>query len=129
MIPATIGPAALGTRARTSCMKRTRQRYQAAPWKAAWIAFTRSARASLITSSTPDRPRFLRPRKKSVQNGSDSVSPTWKPSTCRRPAASTPITTTTAWETTRLLTPALQEIASTNPTGTPPPRAHAVGTR
>jgi len=43
-----------------------------------------------------------------VQNSLDSLSPTLEPSTSRRPSALTPLAITTAWETTRPLTRALQ---------------------
>ncbi len=62
------------------------------------MARTRPACASLMTSCTPPRPRRFRSRKNSVQNGSDSVSPTWNPSTCRCPSAATPTAITIAWD-------------------------------
>lgn len=45
--------------------------------------------ASEIISSVPCRPRALRPRRKLVQNAPDSLSPTSKPRTSRRPSADT----------------------------------------
>ena len=43
-----------------------------------------------------------------------SVSPTSKPNTSRRPSADTPVAMTTAWDTTRRLTRAVQYVASKN---------------
>ena len=43
-----------------------------------------------------------------VQNAPSSESPTSKPSTSRRPSAVTPVAITTAWDTTRRFTLALQ---------------------
>ena len=50
----------------------------------------------------------LQPRRNAVQNAPSSESPTSKPRTSRRPSAVTPVATTTAWDTTRRLTRALQ---------------------
>src|SRR5699024_5029382 len=51
------------------------------------------------------------------QNGSDSVSPTWNPSTSLRPSDATPQAITIACETTLRPTRALQYVASTNTYG------------
>ena len=56
---------------------------------------------SEITSWTPVRPRSRSPPRNSAQNASVSLSPTWQPSTSRRPSADTPVAMTTAWDTTR----------------------------
>jgi hypothetical protein len=77
-------------------MKWTLQRCQLAPAKTVSIAEIRPVCASEMTSFTPPSPRAFRLRRKLVQNGCDSVSPTSKPSTSRRPSAATPIATTTA---------------------------------
>ena len=89
-------------------MKCTRQRCQAAPISTDPIAAFRPAWASEMTSCTPPSPRAFRPRRNAVQNAPSSLSPTSKPSTSRRPSAVTPVAITTAWETTRRLTRALQ---------------------
>ena len=56
----------------------------------------------------PCRPRPRRSRRNSVQNASVSLSPTAQPRTSRCPSARTPVAITTAWDTTRPLTRALQ---------------------
>ena len=61
-----------------------------------------------MTSWTPPSPRAFRPRRNAVQNAPSSLSPTSKPKTSRRPSAVTPVAITTAWETTRRFTLALQ---------------------
>lgn len=90
----------------------TRHRCHAAPWNTVSIAAISPVCASEMTSFTPPRPRALSERRKLVQNGCNSVSPTSKPRTSRRPSSATPIATTTAWETTRRPTLALQYVAS-----------------
>jgi hypothetical protein len=64
--------------------------------------------ASEMTSCTPVRPRALSERRNAVQNAPSSLSPTAKPSTSRQPSPRTPVATTTAWDTTRRFTRALQ---------------------
>ena len=105
---ATISWLPFGTTASTLRMKWTRQRCQAAPSSTEAIADFRPVWASLITSWTPARPRAFRPRRNAVQNAPSSLSPTSKPSTSRRPSAVTPVAITTAWDTTRRFTRALQ---------------------
>jgi len=70
-----------------------------------------------MTSCTPDRPRSRSERRNSVQNTSVSLSPTSLPRTSRRPSADTPVAITTARETTRPPTRALQYVASRNTYG------------
>ena len=89
-------------------MKWTRQRCQAAPISTDSMAFFRPVWASLITSWIPASPRAFRPRRNAVQNAPSSLSPTSNPRTSRRPSAVTPVAITTAWDTTRRLTRALQ---------------------
>jgi hypothetical protein len=64
--------------------------------------------ASEMTSCTPPRPRALSERRNAVQNAPSSLSPTANPSTSRQPSARTPVAITTACDTTRWLTRALQ---------------------
>jgi hypothetical protein len=52
--------------------------------------------------------RALSERRNAVQKAPSSESPTAKPSTSRCPSAATPVAMTTAWETTRRSTRALQ---------------------
>jgi hypothetical protein len=80
--------------------------------------------ASEVTSCTPCRPRAFSERRKAVQNGPDSLSPTSNPTTSRRPSVLIPVAITTAWAVTRLPRPrrsppvrALQNVASTNTYG------------
>ena len=61
-----------------------------------------------MTSCTPASPRAFRLRRNAVQNAPFSLSPTANPRTSRRPSPHTPVATTTAWETTRRFTLALQ---------------------
>src|SRR3546814_2617246 len=72
----------------------------------------RHTRCALVTGvqtcALPIWPRAFKERRNVVQNGCDSVSPTSKPRTFLRPSAATPTATTTAWETTRRPTRALQ---------------------
>ena len=68
--------------------------------------------ASEMTSCTPPSPRAFNDRRNPVQKAPSSLSPTAKPSTSRRPSAATPVAITTAWETTRRFTRALQYVAS-----------------
>ena len=89
-------------------MKWTRHRCHAAPSSTEAIAAFRPVWASEMTSWTPARPRAFSPRRNAVQNAPSSLSPTSKPSTSRRPSAVTPVAITTAWDTTRRLTRALQ---------------------
>ena len=56
----------------------------------------------------PGQPTRLQATEKAVQKAPSSLSPTAKPRTSRRPSPHTPVATTTAWETTRRLTRALQ---------------------
>src|SRR5690606_4105635 len=106
-----------GTFERTLRMKWTGQRCQLAPANTVSIAEISPVCASLMTSFTPPSPRALSERRKLVQNGCDSVSPTSNPRTSRRPSAATPIATTTAWETTRRPTLALQYVEARNTYG------------
>ena len=108
IVVATIAEEALGTRVSTLRMKWTRQRCQVAPAITWSIAAIRPRWWSEITSCTPARPRSRSPRRKSVQNALDSLSPTADPSTSRRPSADTPVAITTAWDTTRPFRRALQ---------------------
>ena len=64
--------------------------------------------ASETTSRGPASPRAFSERRNAVQNAPSSESPTAQPSTSRCPSAATPVAITTAWETTRRLTRALQ---------------------
>ena len=89
-------------------MKCTRQRCQLAPSSTVSIAAFRPVCASLMTSCVPVSPRAFSERRNAVQNAPSSLSPTAKPSTSRCPSAATPVAMTTAWETTRRWTRALQ---------------------
>jgi hypothetical protein len=64
--------------------------------------------ASEMTSCTPPRPRAFGLRRNAVQNAPSSLSPTASPRPSRQPSARTPVAITTAWDTTRWLTLALQ---------------------
>ena len=81
-------------------MKCTRQRCQVAEITFRTAAFKPSW-ASEITSFTPRRPRRVRLRRKSVQNGSASEAPTCMPSTSRRPSLLAPMAIMAATETMR----------------------------
>ena len=81
-------------------MKCTRQRCQVAFRTLATAALMPSW-LSLITSLTPRRPRRVRLRRNSVQNGSASLAPTFSPSTSRWPSVFTPTATITATLTMR----------------------------
>ena len=105
---ATISWLPLGTTASTLRMKCTRQRCQAAPMNTEPIAAFRPVWASEMTSWTPPSPRAFSERRNAVQNAPSSLSPTSKPRTSRRPSAVTPVAITTAWDTTRRFTRALQ---------------------
>ena len=72
------------------------------------IAAFRPVWASEMTSWTPPSPRAFSERRNAVQNAPSSESPTSNPRTSRRPSAVTPVAITTAWDTTRRLTRALQ---------------------
>ncbi len=72
------------------------------------MAALRPAWASEMTSWVPVSPRAFSERRKAVQKAPSSLSPTANPSTSRCPSAATPVAMTTAWETTRRLTLALQ---------------------
>jgi hypothetical protein len=61
-----------------------------------------------MTSCTPPSPRAFKDLRKPVQKAPSSLSPTANPRTSRRPSAATPVAITTAWDTTRRLTRALQ---------------------
>ena len=105
---ATISALPLGTRASTLRIKCTRQRCQAAPSSTAAMAAFSPVCASEMTSWVPASPRAFSVRRNAVQNAPSSESPTAKPSTSRCPSAATPVAITTAWETTRRSTRALQ---------------------
>ena len=64
--------------------------------------------ASEMTSRVPASPRAVSERRNAVQNAPSSESPTSKPRTSRRPSPVTPVAITTACDTTRWLTRALQ---------------------
>ena len=89
-------------------MKWTRHRCHAAPIKTELIAAFSPVCASLMTSCTPLSPRAFDDRRNAVQNAPSSESPTSNPRTSRRPSAVTPVAITTAWDTTRRSTLALQ---------------------
>ena len=72
------------------------------------MAACRPVWASEMTSWVPVSPRALRVRRNAVQKAPSSESPTAQPSTSRCPSAATPVAITTAWETTRRLTRAVQ---------------------
>jgi hypothetical protein len=76
--------------------------------KTAAIAAFRPVWASEMTSWTPPRPRAFSDRRNAVQNAPSSESPTSNPRTSRLPSAVTPVAITTAWDTTRRFTRALQ---------------------
>ena len=92
--------------ARAFRMKCTRQRCQVA-----LRIFETAARmpswASETTSLTPRRPRRVNERRKSVQNGSASEAPTFRPSTSRRPCVLAPMAIITATEMMRRKPPAI----------------------
>ena len=81
-------------------MKCTRQRCQVALSTLAMAALMPSW-PSLMTSLTPRRPRRVRLRRNSVQNGSASEAPTFIPSTWRCPPVFTATATITAKLTMR----------------------------
>jgi hypothetical protein len=83
-------------------------RCHAAPMSTEPMAAFSPVWASEMTSCTPPSPRAFRPRRNAVQNAPSSLSPTSKPSTSRLPSAVTPVAITTAWDTTRRFTRALQ---------------------
>ncbi|MCY1541487.1 hypothetical protein D9M68_771830 [compost metagenome] len=81
-------------------MKCTRQRCQV-DFSTLATAALRPSWASEITSFTPRRPRRIRLRRKSVQNGSASEGPTRMPRTSRTPSVFTATAIITATETIR----------------------------
>ena len=81
-------------------MKCTRQRCQVA-LKTLAIAALIPSWLSLMTSLTPRRPLRFRLLRNSVQNGSASEAPTFRPSTSRWPSVFTPTATITATLTMR----------------------------
>jgi hypothetical protein len=105
---ATISACPLLARASALRMKCIRQRCLAAPVSTVSMARVRPRWESEVTSCTPERPRSRSPCRKSVQKTSVSLSPTATPSTSRRPSAETLMAMTTARETTRPPTRALQ---------------------
>ena len=85
----------LGAYASALRMECTRQRCQVAFRTLATAALIPSW-LSLMTSLTPRRPRRMRLRRNSVQNGSASLGPTFVPSTWRWPSVLTGTATITA---------------------------------
>ena len=81
-------------------MKCTLHLYQAAPMNTLAMAALSPRWWSEITRRTPPSYRARNERKNSLQNTSSSVSPTAQPNTSRSPVMATPVTTTTARETT-----------------------------
>ena len=90
----------LGACASALRMKCTRQRCQLALSTLA-VAALMPSWLSLITSLTPRRPRRIRLRRNSVQNGSASLAPTFMPSTWRWPSVLTATAIITATLTMR----------------------------
>jgi hypothetical protein len=108
MVAATISAEPFGTWASTLRRKCTRHRCQAAPRSTEPIAVFSPACASEMISCTPPRPRAFSDRRNAVQNAPSSLSATSNPRTSRCPSAATPVATTTACDTTRWFTRALQ---------------------